>query len=135
MKKTFNNYGLQQFFNILNKINAKKTIGYAISRFKRQAAEQLAPYIEQKQKLLEQYGQKKDNGDLYISQSSENYSKFIQEFFPIANIKVTIDVFQVSQKDFQSCEQLISNEELDVNDFDLLQQIFIKKEQGQDKIQ
>ena len=134
MEKTFNNIALQQFFNILNKVNARKTIGYAISRFKRQAAEQLAPFIEHKQKLLIQYGQKKENGDLYISQSSENYSKFMQEFLPIANIKVTIDVFQVSQKDFQDCEEIISNEELNVNDFDFLQQVFVKK-QKQDKVQ
>lgn len=137
MKKIFNNIALQDFLNILNKINTEKVIGimgYAISRFKKQAIEQLSPYIEQKRKLLELYGQKENNGALSISKQSKNYSKFIQEFSPITNIKITIDVFQVSQKNFQSCEQLISNEKLNTFDFDILQEVFVKK-QEQDKVQ
>lgn len=128
MEKIFNNVALQQVFNLLNKINAKKTIGYAISRFKNQASRQLEPYIEQKYKLLKQYGQTDQNGNLIISQSSKDYQKFLQEFTPIANIKVKIDVFQVTQKEFQSCKELISDENLSVLDFDLLQKIFIKQD-------
>ena len=131
MKIKFNNITLINILEILNKFTSVAgKLGYAISKTKKQIFQELEPFQEQRMKLFEKYGEK--SGDqLMIKENSENYQKFLDEFKPIAeDIIIELDIFQITREEFESNESLFEIKDATVDDFDLLQELFIKKQQG-----
>ena len=131
MKIKFNNITLMNILEILNKFTSVSgKLGYAISKTKKQISQELEPFQEQRMKLFEKYGEK--SGDqLMIKENSENYQKFLDEFKPIAeDIIIELDIFQITREEFESNESLFEIKDATVDDFDLLQELFIKKQQG-----
>ena len=134
MKIKFNNNTLSIIFEKLNKFTSiSGKLGYAISKTKKQIAQQLEPFEEERRKLFEKYGtQDEENHQLKIETDSENYKKFMEQITPLLQIEVEIDVFQLTREEFEKHEEMFDIPEATVEDFDLLQELFIKK---QDKIE
>lgn len=130
MKIKFNNNILSIIFEKLNKFTSiSGKLGYAISKTKKQMAQQLEPFEEERRKLFEKYGtQDKESHQLKIEIDTENYKKFIDQITPILQIEVEIDVFQLTREDFEKHEEMFDIPEATVEDFDLLQELFIKKQ-------
>lgn len=130
MKIKFNNNTLSIIFQKLNKfISISGKLGYAISKTKKQIIQQLEPFEEEKRKLFEKYGtQDEENYQLKIETDSENYQKFIEQIIPLLQIEVEIDIFQITREEFEKHEEMFDISEATVEDFDLLQELFIKKQ-------
>lgn len=131
MKITFNNNALTlcvQKLNNLTQVSGK--LGYAISKAKRQFMRELEPFEEQRGILFKKYGQKDpQTGELKISQNSEHYQDFINEITPLLQIETEIDIFQIPREEFESNESIFKVKDITVSDFDLLQELFILREQ------
>lgn len=130
MKIKMNNNVLIMVLNSLNKFNhISGKMGYAISKTKKQILQELEPFQEQKKLLFEKYGvQDVETNQLKIETNSENYEKFIKQITPLLQIEIEIDVFQITQEEFEKYEELFDIPEATVEDFDLLQKLFIKKQ-------
>lgn len=132
MKIKFNNVSLAETLQILNKFNqVSGKLGYAISKTKKIITRQLEPFEEERQKLFQKYGEKDEQtGNLRIDQNSENFTKFMEQFKPLAqDIQIELDIFQITREEFEGNESLFEVKDATVNDFDLLQELFIKKTQ------
>lgn len=120
------------FLNILNTLNKLTNItgklGYAISKTRKKISQELEPFEEQQKLLIEKYGVQEESGRIVIKPQTENFKLFIQEIQPLAELPMEISFWQVSQEDFDNNESLF-NSNANVNDFDLLQEFFIIKEQ------
>ena len=130
MKIKFNNNTLSIIFQKLNKFTSiSGKLGYAISKTKKQISQQLEPFEEERRKLFEKYGtEDEENHQLKIETDSENYKKFIEQITPLLQIETEIDVFQITQEEFEKHEEMFDIPEATVEDFDLLQELFIKKQ-------
>lgn len=130
MKIKFNNNTLSIIFQKLNKFTSiSGKLGYAISKTKKQMSQQLEPFEEERRKLFEKYGtEDEENHQLKIETDSENYKKFMEQITPLLQIETEIDVFQITQEEFEKHEEMFDIPEATVEDFDLLQELFIKKQ-------
>lgn len=123
-----NNISLIEVLKTLNKFNqVTGKLGYAISKAKKEMMKQLEPFEEERYKLLQRYGQTDESGNLKIEPDSKNFEKFIQEFRPLAQeILIEINPFNITREEFEGNESLFEIKDANVNDFDLLQTLFIK---------
>ena len=125
------NFTFSNMYDTLNKINSiTGRLGYAISKTKRKIAEELIPFNEQKELLLKKYGeQDKETGQLSITSTSQHIEQFMKQFQPVAEIILEIPFMQVTEEEFENNESLFTNKEITVQVFDLLQELFIEKEE------
>ena len=130
MKIKFNNNTLSIIFEKLNKFTSiSGKLGYAISKTKKQIVQQLEPFEEERRKLFEKYGtQDEETHQLKIKTDSENYQKFMDQITPLLQIEAEIDIFQLTREEFEKHEEMFDIPEATVEDFDLLQELFIKKQ-------
>lgn len=130
MKIKFKNDVLYIVFQRLNKfMSISGKLGYAISKTKKQMSQQLELFEAERRKLFEKYGtEDKENQQLKIEKDSENYEKFMEQMTPLFQIETEIDIFQITQEEFEKHEEMFDIPEATVEDFDLLQELFIKKQ-------
>lgn len=128
-----NNISSTEILKILNKFNqVTGKLGYAISKVKKDITKQLEPFEEQRQKLFQKYGQTDESGNLKIEPDSKNFEKFIQELRPLAQeIFIEINPFKITREEFERNESLFEIKDANVNDFDLLQTLFIEDKNQQ----
>ena len=127
----------ETFLNIANTLNKLTDItgklGYAISKTRKQVATELAPFEEQRELLIKKYGEEnKETGQIRIYPSSDKFKDFIKQIQPLAEIELQIPFWQVTQEEFDNNESLF-NSNANVNDFDILAELFIAKEEDKDK--
>lgn len=129
----YNNMSWTYILETLNKCdNASGKLGYIISKARRNISLELAPFEDQRLKLFKKYGEPlKDNSQqLFIKTDSPKYQEFLNEFKPIAeDITVTIPILQISEKEFEQSN--IFDNDLKVQDYDILENLFIYKEETQ----
>ena len=130
MKINFSNGAIIETLQVLNKFgNVRGKLGYAISRTKKLMLEELKPFEDERNKLIQKYGEKSEDGDFVVKPNTDNYKKFIEEILPLTNeISIPIDVFQVSQEEFDNNESIFECENAAVKDFDMLSTLFVKHE-------
>lgn len=121
------------FMTILNTLNKFSSVtgklGYGISKTKKSIIQEIEPFEEQRKMLIEKYGEKNEKTDnIQIKQDSENFQKFIEELKPLLNIELEIPFWQVTQEQFESNQSLFTSE-ANVDDYDILQELFIEKEE------
>lgn len=130
MKIKFKNDVLYVVFQKLNNfMSISGKLGYAISKTKKQMSQELELFEAERRKLFEKYGtEDKENQQLKVEKDSENYKKFMEQMIPLFQIETEIDVFQITQEEFEKHEEMFDIPEATVEDFDLLQELFIKKQ-------
>ena len=127
----------ETFLNIANTLdkltNITGKLGYAISKTRKQVVAELAPFEEQRELLIKKYGEEnKETGQIGIYPSSDKFKDFIKQIQPLAEIELQIPFWQVTQEEFDNNESLF-NSNANVNDFDILAELFIAKEEDKDK--
>lgn len=130
MKLTTNNFTLSQILQTLSKFdNIYGKLGYVISKTKIDITKALQPFEQQRYKLFQKYGeQDKESGQLIIKPDS--YKDFEKEFKIIAeDIQIEIDIPQVTREEVESNESLFENKNITVKDFEIIQTLFIKKQE------
>ena len=96
--------------------------------------DELKPFDEQREKLIEKYGEKTENDGYAIDPESDNYKKFMDEIMPLANeIMIGIDIYQVTQEDFDNNESLFDCKEATVKDFDMINALFVNTDKQESK--
>lgn len=130
MKIKFNNNVLLLVLEKLKKFTLiSGKLGYAISKTKKQMLQELQLLEDEKYKLFEKYGtEDEESHELKIKKDSENYQKFMEQITPLLQIEVEIDVFQLTKEEFEKHEEMFDIPEATVEDFDMLQELFIKKQ-------
>ena len=121
------------FITVLNTLNKFSSVtgklGYGISKTKKSIIQEIEPFEEQRKMLIEKYGEKNEEiGNIQIKQDSENFQKFIEELKPLLDIELEIPFWQVTQEQFESNQSLFASE-ANVDDYDILQELFIEKEE------
>lgn len=105
-------------------------LGYAISRTKNNMVREIKPFEDMRDNLFRKYAEKDENGNpTSIKPNTDGFKNFIEEITPISQIAIDIDVFQISQEEFDKSDSY--SEAASVKDYDVLQ-LFIKKEEKQE---
>ena len=94
----------------------------AIAR--RKMSEEIREYIKEKQRILEKYGQKQDNGWI-IPKDSPDMQAAIEEIMQIATYQTEVNIPQVSEEEFV---QKFQSDSLTAENYSILYEIFVKKE-------
>ena len=112
-------------------IEAKGKASYAISKNLRKINQEIAAYEEFRNSLVSKYGEETENGGHTISMTSEHWSDFIDELTPVANESTEIEVYHLSDSDFDN----IFCESWTPADYDLIYQLLVEhpSQNAQDK--
>ena len=96
----YTNIQLQTYFDILNSIASKATgkLAYIITRNARKIFEELQEYTKIRNDKLYQYGEKRGN-QLFLSENSPNYQKFLTEMAEYDEIELELDFLKVKPED------------------------------------
>lgn len=96
-----NNGTILEFINVLTKFqNQKGIVGFAIAKNLKIFRAETEEVTLFRNDLIKKYGDKDENGALFITEKSENYSKFVEEYIPVLNCEVDINLFKIPRKDF-----------------------------------
>lgn len=119
------NEKILQYIAALEKCkNATGFSGMLIAIARRKMSEEIREYIKEKQRILEKYGQKQDNGWI-IPKDSPDMQAAIEEIMQIATYQTEVNVPQVSEEEFV---QKFQSDSLTAENYSILYEIFVKKE-------
>lgn len=104
--------------------NATGFSGMLIAIARRKMSEEIREYIKEKQRILEKYGQKQDNGWI-IPKDSPDMQAAIEEIMQIATYQTEVNIPQVSEEEFV---QKFQSDSLTAENYSILYEIFVKKE-------
>ena len=132
MKITMNNMALIELLQTLNRFaNVTGKLGYAISKTKKGMESELAVFEVERQKLIKKYGADDGKGNFAVDEKSESYQDFVKEVTEIAEEQVEINFFQVSQEVFNKTDYY--SDECSVRDYDILEALFVEKPKNEEK--
>lgn len=119
------NEKILQYIAALEKCkNATGFPGMLIAIARRKMSEEIREYIKEKQRILEKYGQKQDNGWI-IPKDSPDMQAAIEEIMQIATYQTEVNIPQVSEEEFV---QKFQSDSLTAENYSILYEIFVKKE-------
>lgn len=119
------NEKILQYIAALEKCkNATGFPGMLIAIARRKMSEEIREYIKEKQRILEKYGQKQDNGWI-IPKDSPDKQAAIEEIMQIATYQTEVNIPQVSEEEFV---QKFQSDSLTAENYSILYEIFVKKE-------
>lgn len=119
------NEKILQYIAALEKCkNATGFSGMHIAIARRKMSEEIREYIKEKQRILEKYGQKQDNGWI-IPKDSPDMQAAIEEIMQIATYQTEVNIPQVSEEEFV---QKFQSDSLTAENYSILYEIFVKKE-------
>ena len=119
------NEKILQYIAALEKCkNATGFSGMLIAIARRKMSEEIREYIKEKQRILEKYGQKQDNGWI-IPKDSPDKQAAIEEIMQIATYQTEVNIPQVSEEEFV---QKFQSDSLTAENYSILYEIFVKKE-------
>ena len=119
------NEKILQYIDALEKCkNATGFSGMLIAIARRKMSEEIREYIKEKQRILEKYGQKQDNGWI-IPKDSPDMQAAIEEIMQIATYQTEVSIPQVSEEEFV---QKFQSDSLTAENYSILYEIFVKKE-------
>ena len=103
------------------------TLGLGISKTRIQMAEEATIFEQERDKLLKKYGTLDETTKKYKVEdtNSENYKKLMEELIPLLETECSITLYQVTREEFDKVD--ISNDKCDVDDYTLIEQLFVKK--------
>lgn len=132
MKITMNNMALIELLQTLNRFaNVTGKLGYAISKTKKGMESELAVFEVERQKLIKKYGTDDGKGNFAVDEKSESYQDFVREVTEIAEEQVEINFFQVSQEVFNKTDYY--SDDCSVRDYDILEALFVEKPKNEEK--
>lgn len=105
--KIYNLLKFQEIYQILNDIQFPINTTYKISRIKKYAEEELQFYFQQLQKIIEEYGEKDENGKYILS--DEQSSIKIQ---PTKISECTVKLHELEQLEIPDIDIKLSIDEL-----------------------
>lgn len=82
--------------NISGKVSGK--LAYAVSRNMRKLANEVFEFDEIRNKLINKYGEKNDDGIFAIKIGSDSYNKFIKEISEFTDIEHEVDIYSVKSE-------------------------------------
>lgn len=119
------NEKILQYIAALEKCkNATGFSGMLIAIARRKMSEEIREYIKEKQRILEKYGKKQDNGWI-IPKDSPDMQAAIEEIMQIATYQTEVNIPQVSEEEFV---QKFQSDSLTAENYSILYEIFVKKE-------
>lgn len=119
------NEKILQYIAALEKCkNATGFSGMLIAIARRKMSEEIREYIKEKQRILEKYGQKQDNGWI-IPKDSPYMQAAVEEIMQIATYQTEVNIPQVSEEEFV---QKFQSDSLTAENYSILYEIFVKKE-------
>lgn len=119
------NEKISQYIAALEKCkNATGFSGMLIAIARRKMSEEIREYIKEKQRIIEKYGQKQDNGWI-IPKDSPDMQAAIEEIMQIATYQTEVNIPQVSEEEFV---QKFQSDSLTAENYSILYEIFVKKE-------
>ena len=100
------NKQMDEYYYSLYNLSEKATgrLGYAIARNLRKLSEELVEYQSLKDKAIEKYGEKGEDGIFRIKIGSEEYSKYLKEMKEYMEIQHDVPIFHVKSLDVMSSE-------------------------------
>lgn len=100
--------------------NATGKIAYAMSRNIRIFNQELQDFYNEKNKLVKIYGTEDADGNISIDKNSSNWIAFLQEYQPLLDIEIDVDVFQIDASEMPELEGAT------LSDYNILNSILIK---------
>ena len=125
-----NNATVMEILNVLGKFDeCEGKLSYAIHKTKRKMVTEFQDFETVRNKMIIKYGKEDENGNYSIKPGTEEYQKYMDEIIPISQDVVEIDVYQISQEDFDKSEYY--NEKASTKDYDILEALFVKKDDSE----
>ena len=123
-----NNATLMELINVLNKFNeCDGKLSYAIHKTKRKMMAEFEDFESVRNQLILKYGTEDENGNYTIQQGTDAYKKYLDEIIPVSQDVVDIDVYQITQEEFDNSNYY--NEKATTRDYDVLESLFVKREE------
>lgn len=98
--------------------------GMIIAITRRKMSDEIAEYVQEKQRIFKRYGQKKDNGWI-IPKDSPDFQKAMDEIMQVATYQTNVDIPQFSEEEFI---QKFQSDSLTAENYSILYEIFARKE-------
>ena len=116
-----NNITMLAGIETMNKFpNATGKIAYAMSRNIRIFSQELQDFYKEKERLVKKYGTEDEDGNISIDKNSSNWVAFLQEYQPLLDIEIDVDVFQIDASEMPELEGAT------LSDYNILNSILIK---------
>lgn len=119
------NEKILQYVDVLGRCNSVTGFpGMIIAIARRKMSEEIVEYAREKQKIIEKYGKKQEDGWL-ISKDSPDFKKAMEEIMQIATYQTEVNIPQFSEEEFI---QKFQSDSLKAENYSILYEIFVRKE-------
>ena len=123
----FTNNTILTLLTLINKVadSVSGKTAYAMLRNRQILANEIKPFEEMRNKLIEKYGtERPETGEIVINaeQGSEEYNKFIFELTEILNMEIEVDTYKIPEEDFH----LEFNDQMTLRDYDMLHSLIVE---------
>lgn len=119
------NEKILQYVDALGRCNSVTGFpGMIIAITRRKMSEEIAEYIQEKQRIFKKYGQKKDDGWI-IPKDSPDFQKAMDEIMQMATYQAEVNIPQFSENDFV---QKFQSDSLTAENYEILYEIFVRRE-------
>ena len=100
MKVEMTNEEMRKAIEVLSTAREKGKLGYAIARNTRKLKDAAKEYLDMREKLIREHGDKDEKGNITVSE--KKWAKCQEEMEDIMGISHEADLFAVSSDDFMS---------------------------------
>lgn len=120
------NEKILQYVDALGRCNSVTGFpGMIIAITRRKMSEEIVEYVRERQKIIEKYGQKQENGWI-IPKDSPDFQKSMEEIMQIATYQTDVDVPRFSEEEFY---QKFQSDVLTAENYSILYEIFARREE------
>lgn len=120
------NEKILQYVDALGRCNSVTGFpGMIIAITRRKMSEEIVEYVRERQKIIEKYGQKQENGWI-IPKDSPDIQKAMEEIMQIATYQTDVDVPRFSEEEFY---QKFQSDVLTAENYSILYEIFVRREE------
>lgn len=105
--------------------NAKGKTAFILFRTLRKLQEEIQDCDEQKNKLIQKYGKKDDEGFIISREDTEATKKFMNEFTPILFYQIDVDIPRLTEEDFDELEN-VDAPETNMMDYNIIYNFLVK---------
>lgn len=120
------NEKILQYVDALGRCNSVTGFpGMIIAITRRKMSEEIVEYVRERQKIIEKYGQKQENGWI-IPKDSPDIQKVMYEIMQIATYQTDVDVPRFSEEEFY---QKFQSDVLTAENYSILYEIFVRREE------
>lgn len=98
--------------------------GMIIAITRRKMSDEIAEYVQEKQRIFKKYGQKKGDGWI-IPKDSPDFKKAMNEIMQVATYQTNVDIPQFSEEEFI---RKFQSDSLTAENYNVLYEIFVRKE-------